>query len=529
MPTQSRQSLTNEVASQPGSQTSKSAGTKDHTSTHMSNHVLQRLLKSRAIQAQLTVSQPDDELEREADRAADRIFETGGCCGCKADDLRIESTNVTVQRACTECEEELQRKASPQFAPTIDSALEAQLNSSSGAGQPMAEDTRTFFEQRFNHDFSAVRIHSGPAAAHNARSINALAYTRGTEINFAAGQYAPNTRQGQKLLAHELAHVVQQGGGKASSKSPSQMVQRACGPAIGAPGGCTPDISDPVGDLVLFDVNCDDYASPADESRVNDFADSMAVGDRVRVHGFASTDGNATFNHNLSCARALKAAFDLQRRMIDPGAIDILEHGPTPGPARTRRSVVLEPVPAVSRPVVPQLTATVVTAPTPGDCGTMNYVIQWGLTRNSDAANGGFVIQELTRTFTDDDCTGTPIPRTLPSGLHYYEAWQVNPGSTTFLAADGSTDTFSLTRGGPTCATGTQTFTGIATYHDNVATLPAHMVRFNPATLANALRSSITDPALGGNTSRPVTHTLTFHWDCCPCSSSPTVVDSHNP
>jgi len=65
-------------------------------------------------------------------------------------------------------------------------------------------------EPRFGHDFSQVRVHTGPRADESTRAVNALAYTVGPDIAFGDGQYAPETANGQKLLAHELAHVVQQ-------------------------------------------------------------------------------------------------------------------------------------------------------------------------------------------------------------------------------------------------------------------------------------------------------------------------------
>ena len=67
-------------------------------------------------------------------------------------------------------------------------------------------------EPRFGHDFSRVRVHTGDKAAESARAVNARAYTVGQDVVFARNHYAPGTRSGDRLLAHELAHVVQQGG-----------------------------------------------------------------------------------------------------------------------------------------------------------------------------------------------------------------------------------------------------------------------------------------------------------------------------
>lgn len=80
------------------------------------------------------------------------------------------------------------------------------------AGQPLDSATRAFFEPRFGHDFSRVRVHQDARAAASARAVNALAFTAGHDLVFASGQYAPSTTAGRLLLAHELAHVVQQDG-----------------------------------------------------------------------------------------------------------------------------------------------------------------------------------------------------------------------------------------------------------------------------------------------------------------------------
>ncbi len=77
--------------------------------------------------------------------------------------------------------------------------------------QQIDASTRAFMEPRLGHDFSQVRVHVGDQADSSARSLDALAYTAGNDIVFRAGQYSPNTEDGRRLLAHELAHVAQQG------------------------------------------------------------------------------------------------------------------------------------------------------------------------------------------------------------------------------------------------------------------------------------------------------------------------------
>src|SRR6266699_650897 len=87
--------------------------------------------------------------------------------------------------------------------PIVDTVLNS-------PGQSLDTGIRATMEPRFGHDFSQVRIHSDDQAADSARAVNALAYTVGRDVVFSAGQYAPHTSIGQHLIAHELAHTIQQ-------------------------------------------------------------------------------------------------------------------------------------------------------------------------------------------------------------------------------------------------------------------------------------------------------------------------------
>jgi hypothetical protein len=77
-------------------------------------------------------------------------------------------------------------------------------------GERLDTASRDFFEPRFGHDFSRIRVHTDAQAAASARAVNALAYTVGQDVVFGEGQFAPKSATGQRLLAHELAHTVQQ-------------------------------------------------------------------------------------------------------------------------------------------------------------------------------------------------------------------------------------------------------------------------------------------------------------------------------
>jgi hypothetical protein len=78
------------------------------------------------------------------------------------------------------------------------------------SGTPLDSSTRSLMETRFGHDFGGVRVHTGPAAADSAKALNARAYTSGQNIAFDDGEYRPHSAAGRVLLAHELAHTIQQ-------------------------------------------------------------------------------------------------------------------------------------------------------------------------------------------------------------------------------------------------------------------------------------------------------------------------------
>lgn len=110
---------------------------------------------------------------------------------------------------CEECRNKrLQRRsANGTESTTVPPIVHEVLRS---PGQPLDPQMRAFFESRFGHDFSKVRVHTDTRAAESAKAVNARAYTVGRDMVFNASQYTPTTSNGRKLLAHELSHVVQQ-------------------------------------------------------------------------------------------------------------------------------------------------------------------------------------------------------------------------------------------------------------------------------------------------------------------------------
>ncbi|MFE6970155.1 DUF4157 domain-containing protein [Isoptericola sp. NPDC057653] len=117
--------------------------------------------------------------------------------------------------------------------PAAPRAARTRAAGTATGGEPLPEATAAWFGARFGHDFSAVRVHTdGPAAA-RAQGLGAVAVTSGDDIDFAPGRYAPDTAAGQRLLAHELAHVVQQGGRPPAGAVPDRSGEHAADEAAG--------------------------------------------------------------------------------------------------------------------------------------------------------------------------------------------------------------------------------------------------------------------------------------------------------
>lgn len=138
------------------------------------------------------------------------------------DKLQTKAADNSLQRQENQDDETLQSK--PQIQRRADGsmaatpALESAIQQSRGSGQSLSESTRQPMEQAFGADFSSVRVHTDAQADQLNHSIQARAFTTGQDIYFRQGEHSPGTQAGQALLAHELTHVVQQGGASAVQK-----------------------------------------------------------------------------------------------------------------------------------------------------------------------------------------------------------------------------------------------------------------------------------------------------------------------
>ena len=150
--------------------------------------------KKGTLQRKLRIGEVNDPLEHEADRVADQVMSQSA-------ETAIGHSPPRIQRL---------RNSGGDFEGEVPDSVTRTL---AGSGRPLDASLRQIFEPRFGRDFSGVRVHQGGLAEQSARDVNARAYTVGNDIVLGAGEYVAGSATGQRLLAHELTHVVQQGNG----------------------------------------------------------------------------------------------------------------------------------------------------------------------------------------------------------------------------------------------------------------------------------------------------------------------------
>ncbi len=312
--------------------------------------MLRRLSRTAPhLQRKLEIGAVNDPLETEADRAADHVMRMSPPPPARSNGASA------LQRKCAGCEEE-EKKVQKKSAGPAETGIEAPESvrqALRSTGHPLDASARTFMEPRFGRDLSHVRVHTGPQAEESARDVQARAYTVGQDMVFARGQYNPSSSEGRHLLAHELSHTVQQSGGSAGGRASAVRREPAAPEPAAAPAPAACETGDPVftpGDTFRFSINTDNWKDGADAGLL-DTLQTYPPGSNFLIDGFASTDGPKEFNDTLSCTRARKAKALMVAAGIDESRIlHVVGHGPTPGKAEDRRSVVIHPIAPPAQP-----------------------------------------------------------------------------------------------------------------------------------------------------------------------------------
>ncbi|MGB1254077.1 MAG: eCIS core domain-containing protein, partial [Candidatus Promineifilaceae bacterium] len=175
---------------------------------------------SVTVQTKMTVNEVNDPFEQEADQVADQVMKTPTAAAPPpSGDLNNEGGTSAISRLV------IQRVggSDPLGGATVNAGVENRVNKLDGGGEPLSDSSRSFFESRMGADFSDVRIHRDASSAELSQDLNARAFTTGNNIAFNSGEYNPGTPDGDRLLAHELTHTVQQG---AAGDLSRQTIQR---------------------------------------------------------------------------------------------------------------------------------------------------------------------------------------------------------------------------------------------------------------------------------------------------------------
>ena len=191
------------------------------------SHTSQAAQAAPVLQTALTIGAANDPYEHEAQRTADTVMSmpdkpvrgiTVG--GIAASLMRLVRRSPGKDQSSGRKDEDdkhgLVQKASAdglREAGAVPSGVETSIRQMSMGGEALSPALRGYFEPRFGHDFGAVRVHTGGEANAASAALDARAFTVGEHVFFGAGQYQPASASGRHLIAHELTHTIQQGGG----------------------------------------------------------------------------------------------------------------------------------------------------------------------------------------------------------------------------------------------------------------------------------------------------------------------------
>ncbi len=172
-------------------------------------------LGNQSVQTKLTVGEPGDKYEQEADTVAAKVVEQ----------INSPKTEQPVQGKVEPVVKPTVMRQGGATGGTVNRDVEQNIQQARGGGQGLSDNVRQPMEQAFGADFSGVKVHTDGQADTLNRSLNSRAFATGQDIFFKQGEYNPGSKHGQKLLAHELTHVVQQGTDASSKVEKSALPQ----------------------------------------------------------------------------------------------------------------------------------------------------------------------------------------------------------------------------------------------------------------------------------------------------------------
>lgn len=183
-------------------------------------HSTESFFSPVTIQPKLKIGSPNDQYERQADRVAEAVVSS------PAPNIQQQSMGneeESLQRKCSACEKEegLQMKSDSGLGANTTPPGISQKIQNAGGGTQLPDSVNSEMSQKIGADFSNVNIHTGPESSRLNQSLGARAFTHRNHIFFNSGEYNPESREGKRLLAHELTHVVQQGGNKTIRREPA--------------------------------------------------------------------------------------------------------------------------------------------------------------------------------------------------------------------------------------------------------------------------------------------------------------------
>lgn len=236
------------------------------------------------VQRKMTVNEPGDHFEKQADQVADKVVQhinqpkpapAPVAPATPALQKKEDKKEDKQEKEQNGADKELQRRpvfesdgdpnegntlkrSSQSAAPDVSAQTQQRIENSKGGGEPLPSNTREEMEGAMGADLSGVRVHNNSEAAGLSNDLQAQAFTHGNDIYFGAGKYDTQSASGQHLLAHEVAHTVQQGGGGVKKKS---IIQRA-EMGVGDGGGAKPHVGDSKIDKVNKTIKVDNVELP---------------------------------------------------------------------------------------------------------------------------------------------------------------------------------------------------------------------------------------------------------------------------